>query len=144
MNVRQYLASRLQAAANAISPETWEEMKSREAREFLAVSREREVEFVANGNPPFGYMPRVMGDVMGGRLPVSALTVAELVWWADECVRSRRMNEGMHAAEGVAKDQAYLDVAVAEMNRRGIGYTEPSATPPVFAPPPLHDPSRGR
>ena len=144
MNVRQYLASRLQSAANAISPETWEEMKAREAREFLMLSREREIEFVANGNPPFGYMPRVMGDVMGGRLPVTDLTTTELVWWADDCVRSRRVNEGLGYAIGIAKDQAYLDVAVAALKRRGVGYAEPSATPPVFAPPPLHDPSRGR
>ena len=144
MNVRQYLASRLQSAANAVSPESWEDMKAREAREFLQLSREREVEFVANGNPPYGYMPRVMGDVMGGRLSVVTLTIAELRWWADECVRSKRVNEGLSYPTGIAKDQAYLDVAVAELTRRGVTYIPPAAEPPFVPPPPPHDPSRGR
>lgn len=144
MGAREFFAKRLRQAADSLSTETWEQQKSREAAEFLAQAREREPGLVNAGNEPFGYMPRVMGDVMGGRLSVSVLRVDELRWWADECVRSLRVNQGMNAAEGIAKDEAYLAVAVAAFKDRGITYVPPAAVPPFVPPPPPFDPSRGR
>ena len=131
MSVKDYLRNLFKPVAPV---ETWEQTKIREAAEYLAHGRVN----VFN----FGYMPRIMGEVMGGRLSVTVLTNDELRWWADESMRSIRVNEGM--GDAARLDRAYLDVAVAELQARGIRYTAPAVVPPFVAPPPPNDPTRGR
>lgn len=107
---------------------SWEEQKAEEALAYLYQQREAEV----NRPPtqePFHYMPTVIGEVMGGRISISLLTVNELTWWADWYTADVKKGENAGDAEWAAKARQYLAPAVAELNARGVAYPPVTAAP---------------
>lgn len=119
---------------------SYEEQKAEEARAYLESERN-----VAAGR--YTYLQTVLGEINGGRLAWSDLRVDELQALLAEEAGFKQAAIAMGNDAEVAKVQAVMNAALAELQRQGGSWFEPAAPQrddPFNPPTPPHDPTRGR
>lgn len=126
-SVPGYGDSRYRAPVMEQAPVTksYEEQKSEEARAYLESERK-----VAPGR--YTYLQTVLGEINGGRLAWSDLRIDELQALLAEEAGFKQAAIAMGDDAEVAKVQAVMNAAMAELQRQGGSWFEPA--PPERAP----------